>query len=482
MATAAKIAEAASRLATAARSAGVPRDSLERFLRAGYVPQPKQLLFHAAARECDRPDGPTEVGFGGARGPGKSHAGLAQIALDDCQRAPGLKFLFLRKVGKAARESFEDLRVKVLPAVPHDYKSQAGVLELTKTGSRIILGHFNSESDLDNYLGIEYDGVLVEESNQISAAKHRQIKTSVRTSKQGWRPRIYHTFNPGGVGHEHTKQKFITPWRKGEERETRFVFATYRDNRFLNPEYEQSLNELKGWLRAAWRDGDWDIAAGQFFTNWRHDAVVVKPFTVPKSWKALAWGGLDYGFTHPTVCYPVVTYDGTLYVLGEYWAQKRLPARNADGIKALGARLGLGQWWLRKVYAGHDCFEQKGDATGLTIADQYREQGILLLRANNARVSGAGEILNLLGDPDARPRVPPRIRIFSTCTRLVECLPAMQHDPHNPEDVLKVDVDEDGQGGDDPYDCLRYAAMANKAGAPAGSVAGHRQTSGLKII
>lgn len=38
----------------------------------------------------------------------------------------------------------------------------------------------------------------------------------------------------------------------------------------------------------------------------------------------------------------------------------------------------------------------------------------------------------------------------------------MQHDPHRPEDVLKVDVDEDGNGGDDPYDTVRYGLMLGK--------------------
>jgi hypothetical protein len=42
------------------------------------------------------------------------------------------------------------------------------------------------------------------------------------------------------------------------------------------------------------------------------------------------------------------------------------------------------------------------------------------------------------------------------CARLVECLPSLQHDPNRPEDVLKVDADEDGNGGDDTADCLRY--------------------------
>ncbi len=35
-----------------------------------------------------------------------------------------------------------------------------------------------------------------------------------------------------------------------------------------------------------------------------------------------------------------------------------------------------------------------------------------------------------------------------------------QHDPNRPEDVLKVDADEDGVGGDDAADCLRYLVAA----------------------
>ena len=40
--------------------------------------------------------------------------------------------------------------------------------------------------------------------------------------------------------------------------------------------------------------------------------------------------------------------------------------------------------------------------------------------------------------------------------RLLEILPRLQHDPNRPEDVLKVDADEEGVGGDDAADALRY--------------------------
>ena len=35
-------------------------------------------------------------------------------------------------------------------------------------------------------------------------------------------------------------------------------------------------------------------------------------------------------------------------------------------------------------------------------------------------------------------------------------MPGLQHDPNRPEYVLKVDADEEGVGGDDAADCLRY--------------------------
>jgi hypothetical protein len=71
-------------LATA-RAAGCPADQTRNFLRAGIVLQPVQLMASATARLCDLPGGPIEIAYGGARGGGKSHWLLAQMA-EDCLR------------------------------------------------------------------------------------------------------------------------------------------------------------------------------------------------------------------------------------------------------------------------------------------------------------------------------------------------------------------------------------------------------------
>ena len=85
----------------AGRQLGCTWDQMGLFTQAGVILQPRQLLASAAARLCDKPDGPTAIGYGGARGGGKSHWLLAQMGVDDCQRVPGLKCLLLRKVGNA---------------------------------------------------------------------------------------------------------------------------------------------------------------------------------------------------------------------------------------------------------------------------------------------------------------------------------------------------------------------------------------------
>src|SRR6185436_3182072 len=138
--------KALERYLATARRAGCPPEQLRHFRAVGYVAQPKQLAFHAAARACDAPGGPVKVGYGGARGPGKSHAVLAQVGADDCQRMPGTKWLLLRKVGKAAKEGFEDLLLRAFPPWLRYYVPSRSVIAFPN-GSRIIIGHFKDERD-----------------------------------------------------------------------------------------------------------------------------------------------------------------------------------------------------------------------------------------------------------------------------------------------------------------------------------------------
>ena len=384
------------RLARTARKIGVPQAQLQQFLRTGYVPQPKQMVFHAAARACDQANGPDQLLFGGARGPGKSHAIFAQVGLDDCQRYPGLKVLYLRKVGKQAREQMEDLRRKVFGALPHKFNRNSGLIEFTN-GSRIFVGHFRHESDVDNYLGLEYDIIAIEELTSLSESKYKTLRDSNRTSLP-LRPRLYASTNPGNVGHGWVKRRFVEPARTGEETYTRFIPATVDDNAFVDAGYRRKLEENTGWKLRAYRFGDWDIAAGAFFTTFRHDVHVVEPFPIPLDWRV--WLSMDYGFTHPTVA-GLFAQDGdaNTYLVDSHSQSRWLVPQQADAMRAMLRRNNVEAWRLDTKVAGSDLFAQRG--TGPTLSEQYLHEGFDFQRAQMDRVAGAAQLLKLLGDPEA---------------------------------------------------------------------------------
>lgn len=444
-----------------AKRVGCPPDQIAQFLRAGVVLQERQLTASAAARLCDLPGGPTEVGFGGARGGGKTHWGLAQVGADDCQRYPGLKVLVLRKVGKALKEGVTDLLRRALGGIAYRWVASEQTVYFPN-GSRMLLGHFQKESDIDAYLGLEYDVILIEEATTLSASKRRAILTCLRTSKPNWRPRCYSTTNPGGLGHAWYKAAMVDPHRAGsgyrslqeQTGATRYIPATVDDNAFLNGEYRDELEKLSGWQLRAWRYGDWDIAAGQFFTNFRRDIHVCTPFTIPADWRV--WAAMDYGFQHPQAMYLLAKDgDGMRYIVAEHVARRRLiPDHVADFTRLLD-RHGVSISRLSSFVAGSDVFSTRED--GATIAEKYAKLGITLSPANTDRINGAAEFLAGLGDVERA--IAPRLKIFATCVALITCLPALQHDPHHPEDVKKVDADEDGNGGDDAYDGARYGLM-----------------------
>ena len=107
---------------------------------------------------------------------------------------------------------------------------------------------------------------------------------------------------------------------------------------------------------------------------------------------------------------------------------------------------------LKRFVAGADVFSRQSDGT--TIAAQYAKLGIYLRVANMDRVNSWAEVMQGLGDVAASIR--PTLFIHQRCGRLIETLPTLQHDPNRPEDMLKVDADEEGVGGDDAADALRY--------------------------
>jgi phage terminase large subunit len=446
----------------AGKEAGCEHAQLVNFATAGLMLQPKQLEFAAACRMCDAKEGPWKIGYGGARGGGKSHVLLAQISADDCQRYPGLHVLYLRKVKKAAHENFDEFRKKICVALPHEYLQQRGMMTF-KNGSRVMIGHFANDNDIDQYLGREFDLIAVEELTQLSDTKIKDILSCLRSSKPGWRPRMYANWNWGGISHAFVKNMFYEPYRDGTQTETRFIKATVYDNQILvknNPEYIKILESFTGWKRKSWLEGSPDFSAGMYFTNWHEPTHVLKGYDESK---IVRWyAGCDFGWVHPQ-CFLLAGEDtnGNIYILDEDCNPKTQPEEHAANYFHLLHNHHLSPHDLDNIYAGRDCFSQKED--GHTIAETYSALGLEFTPCEPDRITGFAKVMARLGDPSKN--ITPSLFIHARCKNLIEQIPMAQHCEKRPEDVDKMNADpETGEGGDDALDCLKGIIGSSPAG------------------
>jgi len=447
-----------------AKNSGVGREQAERLLGCSYVPLPWQWEFHAIARDADKDGGPVDIGVGGARGPGKSHVVLSQAALDDCQRIPRLKGLFLRQTGTAAKESFDDLVEKVL--LDHIAYKRAGMTLTFQNGSRIILGGFKDANDIDKYIGIEYDFIIIEELNQLTEEKHTKLRGSLRTSKSDWRPRIYASFNPGGVGHGFVKSRYVIPHRDKTEKDTRFVGSTYKSNPYLNKEYIEYLEGLTGDLGRAWREGDWDTFAGQVFSEFRYDIHVCNRVVPNPSYPHFLW--IDWGYSgreedegaFSALAGSLIQdkYDGTPFnrviVYKEWCGKYKTPTE-----------------WAEKIYRESEVKEYKrcvGDSAMFnTQTDGSKPISKLMEEEWNNLNKGhwvtmipgtknrIGRVATLHDWLSIAPDGLPYLLIAENCSNLIKTLPLLIYDEYKIEDV-------DTNSNDHAYDCLTYGLSAIK--------------------
>lgn len=457
--------ETIERCIQAAEEAGCPPDQVRQFLSCAYVPYPWQWKFHAAARAADYHDGPIDIGAGGARGPGKSHAVLSQVALDDCQRVDNLKGLFLRQTGVSAQESFDDLIEKTVRHRVPMIKTKNSLR--FPNGSRILLGGFKDEGDIDKYIGIEYDFIIVEELNQLTEDKYSKLRGSLRTSKPNWRPRMYTSFNPGGVGHAFVKSRYVIPFREDKQKETRFVPSTYKENPALNVEYQEYLETLGGNLGKAWREGDWDLFEGMYFTEWRREKHVVQPFEVPQSW--FRYRSIDpSGREGVTSCHwYAVDSNGRIYCYKEYYCTGRDIDEHAKAIYEMSCNEeGVPEKYQHTLMDSSAW--QKG-GFGETATEIFEREGVTgLMKPHKERVIGWNAVHRLLRWQDENGiYTAPKLQIFSTCYNLIRTLPLAQHDEDHPEDVEEDQrssfTDHDGRQGTehlDALDDLRYFARS----------------------
>lgn len=422
--------------------------------------QPKQKLFAQAIEEY-----PVTF-YGGAKGGGKSK-GMQLLMLLRRLRYPNSTGAIFRRTYPELEGNHIRPLLAAYPQLRPYYVEQKKLLSLPN-GSTLQFCHCENEKDVSLYQGREFHDLGIDEVGQWTEAMFRTLSGSNRSSLPGILPRTILTGNPGGPGHKWLKRIFIE--RRFNERERaedyHFIQALVQDNDALiknDPDYVRKLEaEPNEALRKAYLYGDWDIFAGQYFSEIRREVHVVKPFEIPHHWTR--FGAYDFGYNHPSAFgWFACDEDGNVYMYREYVKAQQRVDQFAQHLKQFPDTELLGH-----VEAGWDCWAKKAiinDRSPPTIAEEFMRQGIYLRKANIDRVQGAAHLRKYLAwQQMANGRTKPRLFIFETCPVSFDCLTRMEHDPDNVEDVLKVDATEgDPMSGDDAYDMIRYGLMSRPA-------------------
>lgn len=167
----------------------------DRFHAAHITLRPNQQTAHEQARQCDAPDGPSEVLYVDGHEAGKSFWLAAQICVDDCLRSPGLQALILlhQPVHTYWLEIMrirQRLRQECDLATPH---------LLFYNGSRLTLAALSAQSALTSYLRKGYGVIGIETNVTFSETDLAGIRNSLRAHTPEWRPRVYRLALSGGA-------------------------------------------------------------------------------------------------------------------------------------------------------------------------------------------------------------------------------------------------------------------------------------------
>lgn len=262
----------------------------------------------------------TEVLFGGAAGPGKSHL-MRVAAIVWCCSIAGLQVYLFRRVRedlyKNHLEGPKGFRAMLAPLVLGGWVRIIGDEIRFWNGSRIYLCHCKAEADVYKYQGAEIHVLLIDELTHFTEFMYRFLRGRVRMvgitlppQYIGKFPRILCGSNPGNTGHLWVKSTFITgvmplAIRRMDRNEggmlRQFIPARLEDNPSMtkdDPDYEAKLWGLgSASLVKAMRDGDWDVVEGAFFDEWSNHQHVIAPFALPRHWLRFRSG--DWGSFSP---------------------------------------------------------------------------------------------------------------------------------------------------------------------------------------
>lgn len=391
---------------------------------------PKQIEFCKATNKY--------ICYGGARGGGKSHVSRIKMCLL-AFNYPGIQILLLRRTLKELRENHVLQLQKLLKNIAN-YKDNTKEF-LFPNGSRIVLGYCDNEKDVLQYQGQAYEVIVLEEATHFTEFQFQTLTESNRMSgnlKKAFVPRMYFTCNPGGVGHAWVKRLFIDKDYKVTENPEDYIFipSLVFENKYImekDPNYVKVLENLPEDRKQAMLYGNWDVFDGQFFREFNRNIHVIEPFEIPLEWNRYI--AMDYGLDMFAVLFIAVDTKGKAYVYNEIHKSDLIVSDARQTLKSI-----MRNHKYKAIYAPPDLWNRNRD-TGKSTAELFFEGGIDLSKASNDRKAGWLNVKEWLkikkvkNEQTGEVCEDSDIKIFSNCINLVRCLPQLQHDEKDPNDV-----------------------------------------------
>jgi len=314
-------------------------------------------------------------------------------------------------------------------------------------GSFLVL--LRNLDDPGKYKSAEFASVLVEELTEENESTFDDLRFRMRT-KGIEDVKFIGATNPGGIGHGFVKRKWVKPDMEHPDKEQDgffFVPARYDDNKYTTGEYVKQLAALPDEKRRAYMEGDWDVFAGQFFSEWRDALHTCEPFNPLKS--NVIVGGLDWGRTHPFSFHlaevsRIVLESGAKFhrvkPFMEVYGTDKTPADWAAIIESKAKNYGITLKDIAWVQADNRIFVT-GEDNSISIRDQFvqanPEWRRILKPSSKDRIGGWENYHKWL---KIAPDGIPYYQVSTDCPNLIRTLPELIHD-----DIKVEDVDTDGE-------------------------------------
>lgn len=423
-----------------------------------------------------------EVLYGGSAGGGKSYGLLADpMRYFDNKNFNGI---ILRRTNDELRELIwksQELYPKIYPGAKWQEKKSQWTFP---SGAKLWMTYLERDEDVLRYQGLAFSYIAFDELTQYATPfAWNYMRSRLRTTDPTLPLFQRATTNPGGRGHGWVKKMFVDPapankrfvatdidtgnpmvFPEGHERAgeplfyRRFIPASLRDNPYLmqDGQYEANLLALPEMQRRQLLEGDWDVADGAAFPEFKQSTHVCEPFDIPDDWRRFR--SCDYGYSSYSAVHWFAidpSYE-TLYVYRELYVSKHtgkdLAAAVLDAERGESIQYGVldSSCWHNRGQIGPSIAEEM-----ITMGCRWRPSD----RTAGARVAGKNRFHEVLKvDPVTEAA---GIIFFNTCRQIIADLPVIPSDPKGSDDI------DPRFASDHTYDSVRYGIMSRpKAFSP----------------